>query len=163
MARALLRFLTLILLGSIFHGCGGLSEEFEDVLLLPGTYRATLAFPTPTEGTPDPFKGEVEITFRASEPIGPGSFSATASEQRIDGSVVKNPAVPTGNAKFAFPFTIEWTVQFSVYDEATGGAHQDLFYEITLENQQGSPVCTRARGREAVTIWEVESCQAEKL
>ena len=163
MVRALSRFLTLILLSSVFYGCGGLSEEFEDVLLLPGTYRVTLTFPTPNVDTPDPFKGEVEITFRVSDPIGPGSFSATASEQRIGGSVVKDPAVPPGNSKFAFPYTIEWTVQFSVYDEAAGGAHQDLFYEITLENVQGSPVCRRARGREAVTIWEVESCQAEKL
>ena len=163
MARTLPRFLTLILISAVFYGCRGLSEEFEDVLLLPGQYRVTLTFPTPTEGTPDPFKGEVEITFAVADPIGPGSFSALSSEQRIGGNVVKDPAVPTGNSKFAFPYTIEWTVQFSVYDEDSGGAHQDLFYEITLENQQGDPVCRRARGREAVTIWEVESCQSEQL
>ena len=65
--------------------------------------------------------------------------------------------------EFAIPYTIEWTVQFWVYDEATSGPDPVLFYEVTVEKQNAVLACRRARGRGGITLWEVESCQVEKL
>ena len=163
MARLTSKMLILALGGAVHFGCNSPMDEFEDVLLTPGSYQVTLAFPAPDEDTPDSFHGEVEITFSASEPFGPGSFSATSSEQRIDGGVVKSPAVPGGTAKFAIGYTTEWTLQFAVYDATTGGAHPTELYEFKMEKVNYELQCRTSRGKEGTTTWEASGCEVVKL